>query len=122
LTQSSEPGSLFVLCIIWIIRVGPTQEQRSAIRKRDGPAVGSILSVFGLVAMHHELRSNGQRISVEASPEHGIGGTGFDLPDFDLTVCSFGFESHPAVGIDPLHLLNRSPQRDRLRAVILGAK
>src|SRR6058998_1075055 len=101
----SEKPSAGLLFILGIIRVGPTQEQSSPIGKRDRTAIRSILSVLGLVAMDHELCPNRQRISVEASPEHGIRSTGFDLPRFDSTVLGFHFEGHPAVRIDPFHLL-----------------
>src|SRR5262245_36999059 len=72
--------------------------------------------------MNYEFCSNGQRISVEASPEHGIRSARFDLPSFYLAICALDFERHPAVRIDPLHLFYRSPQGDGLRTVIFRAE
>lgn len=101
-------------------RAGRAGEQARAVRERHVTAVGAKRTVDGLVALDEHLDAGGDRVAAPAAAHQGSRRAGLDHPGVDRAVLVGHVDVQPGVRVDPLHLGDRAPQRDRLGRVELG--
>src|SRR5262245_35865269 len=70
-------------------RIRRGHEEFSSIGECQIAAIDALQTVFSEITRHDDFRTDGQRVFVEASSEHRVGGACFDFPRFDGTVRGF---------------------------------
>src|SRR5262245_9947399 len=89
-------------------------EQLAAIGKRDRLGVRHGLSGFRAIAFDFHRRARRDRILPPAHAEEGIGRTHFEPPLNHLSIRPLHVNIDPGMGVDPVHLADRSIDGDRL--------
>src|SRR2546425_7844942 len=76
----SNRGLLILFFRVRFKRIRGRHEELSPVREGKIPAVEAPQAVFREIASDYDLRSQGQRILIESSPEHRIRSASFDFP------------------------------------------
>src|SRR5262249_50633515 len=95
-------------------------EQLRAVGERDVAPVGDRFAALRAVPPERGDAAARHQIFLPPAAQHRVGGARLDRPVHDLPVVALDVEVDPRMRVHPLHLGDRSAQRDRLVRVELG--
>src|SRR5678816_1232114 len=85
-------------------------------------AVGSIGSVFRLITIDEDLRSDGKRTLGESPAKQGVRCSAFNHPSRGSSIGILDVNVNPGVRIDQFHFLHSATKLQRLLGVELGGE
>ena len=88
--------------IAFSARGGAAQEEPASVSEGEVLTDGTVGTVFGLVAIDHDLRSNRQGILSKAQPQQSVGTATLHSPVDHFAVGAGDVDVNPGVRIDEL--------------------
>src|SRR5713101_2327465 len=104
------PLLLFAFLFLVVRRAGPcgAEEELAAVWIGDISPIRAVAAVLGLVAGHHNGRTDFQSVPRDTASHQGVRGSAFDHPLFGRAVGFLHVDVDPGMRIDPLGLADRA--------------